>query len=124
MADAALDKEFTIWSGRGWLNSFALGFLVIALVTLFVGYPIVADARAHFLHAAGYGYGGVNGSGQIPSLHMPTLIDADTPSSALTRTGSDGQKYDLVFSDEFNLDGRTFYPGDDPYWEAQNMYYW
>jgi beta-glucanase (GH16 family) len=30
----------------------------------------------------------------------------------------------LVFSDEFNLDGRTFWPGDDPFWEAQNMNYW
>jgi hypothetical protein len=23
----------------------------------------------------------------------------------------------LVFSDEFNTDGRTFYPGDDPFWK-------
>lgn len=50
---------------------------------------------------------------------------------------------ELVFSDEFNTDGRTFYPGgsfpsihssapnfiellfiDDPYWEAVDLYYW
>lgn len=31
---------------------------------------------------------------------------------------------ELVFSDEFNTDGRTFYSGDDPYWEAANMHYW
>lgn len=30
----------------------------------------------------------------------------------------------LVFSDEFNQDGRTFYPGDDPYWEAVDLHYW
>jgi beta-glucanase (GH16 family) len=30
----------------------------------------------------------------------------------------------LVFSDEFNLDDRTFYPGDDPYWEAVDLHYW
>jgi beta-glucan synthesis-associated protein KRE6 len=30
----------------------------------------------------------------------------------------------LVFSDEFNTDGRSFYPGDDPYWEAGDMHYW
>ena len=30
----------------------------------------------------------------------------------------------LVFSDEFNTDGRTFYPGDDPYWEAEDLHYW
>lgn len=31
---------------------------------------------------------------------------------------------ELVFSDEFNTEGRSFYPGDDPYWEAADLYYW
>lgn len=31
---------------------------------------------------------------------------------------------ELVFSDEFNTDGRTFYPGDDPFWEAVDLHYW
>lgn len=34
------------------------------------------------------------------------------------------QEMALVFSDEFNVDGRTFYPGDDPYWEAVDLHYW
>lgn len=54
---------------------------------------------------------------------MPELIDLDTPDSAKTRTGFDGQEYELVFSDEFNTDGRTFYPGDDPFWEAADLWY-
>jgi hypothetical protein len=54
---------------------------------------------------------------------MPELIDVATPDSAKTRTGFDGQEYDLVFSDEFEVDGRTFYPGDDPYWEAVDLWY-
>ena len=29
-----------------------------------------------------------------------------------------------MFSDEFNTEGRTFYPGDDPYWEAVDLHYW
>jgi beta-glucan synthesis-associated protein KRE6 len=29
-----------------------------------------------------------------------------------------------VFSDEFNVDGRTFWPGDDPFWEAVDLHYW
>lgn len=29
-----------------------------------------------------------------------------------------------MFSDEFNVDGRTFYPGQDPYWEAVDLHYW
>lgn len=29
----------------------------------------------------------------------------------------------LQFSDEFNTPGRTFYPGDDPYWTAMDLWY-
>lgn len=54
---------------------------------------------------------------------MPGLVDPDTPDSAKSRTGFDGEEYELVFSDEFETDGRTFYPGDDPYWEAVDLWY-
>ena len=50
--------------------------------------------------------------------------DTDTPDSAKSRTGFDGEQYELVFSDEFNTDHRTFYPGDDPFWEAVDLHYW
>ena len=56
-------------------------------------------------------------------FQMPELIDSTTPDSAKTRTGFDGTPYELVFSDEFTLDNRTFYPGDDPYWEAVDLWY-
>ena len=53
------------------------------------------------------------------------LIDLDTPKEVYTKSGyTDGSEYVLVFSDEFNTDGRTFYPGDDPYWEAADLHYW
>ncbi|KDN43286.1 hypothetical protein RSAG8_06253, partial [Rhizoctonia solani AG-8 WAC10335] len=53
------------------------------------------------------------------------LIDKDTPKSAYTRTSHvDGTTYDLVFGDEFNVEGRSFYAGDDPCWEAIDMHYW
>lgn len=56
---------------------------------------------------------------------MARLIDTDTPNEALTSTAyEDGAPYKLVFSDEFNVDGRSFYPGDDPYWEAVDLRYW
>jgi beta-glucanase (GH16 family) len=54
---------------------------------------------------------------------MPSLIDPDTPEAAKSRVGHDGNQYNLVFSDEFNTDGRTFGPGDDPYWEAVDLWY-
>lgn len=44
-------------------------------------------------------------------------------SSAKSRTGFNGQDYELVCSDEFNTDGRSFYPGDDPYREAVDLWY-
>ncbi|CAE6533395.1 unnamed protein product, partial [Rhizoctonia solani] len=53
------------------------------------------------------------------------LAMTPTPKSAYTRTSHvDGTTYDLVFSDEFNVEGRSFYPGDDPYWEAVDLHYW
>jgi len=58
----------------------------------------------------------------IPGLRG--LIDDKTPERAYSRTGFDGHKYSLVFSDEFETDGRSFWPGDDPYWEAVDLHYW
>jgi beta-glucan synthesis-associated protein KRE6 len=53
------------------------------------------------------------------------LIDVDTPPEAFTRRAMyKDEEWQLVFSDEFNEDGRTFYPGDDPYWEAVDLHYW
>lgn len=74
----------------------------------------------------GFNLGGINGSGQVPS--MPGnwgLVDLETPQNAYTKASYvDGSDWQLVFSDEFNTDGRTFYPGDDPYWEAVDLHYW
>jgi beta-glucanase (GH16 family) len=51
------------------------------------------------------------------------LIDPDTPQSAMTRKSYDGSTQKLVFSDEFNTDGRTFYDGDDPFFQAVDIWY-
>ena len=50
------------------------------------------------------------------------LIDPDTPQSAHNRLGFDGKTYQLVFSDEFNKAQRTFKSGDDPFWEAVDLF--
>jgi len=53
------------------------------------------------------------------------LVDLDTPKDAYIKTSiRDGSQMLLVFSDEFNEEGRSFYPGDDPYWEAEDLHYW
>lgn len=51
------------------------------------------------------------------------LIDPDTPKSAMEKKGQFGDEYELVFSDEFNDNNRTFYEGDDPYFFAPDIWY-
>ena len=107
-----------------------------------IGYPVATYAWRIVPNPLGFNLGGINASGQVGNLYpciqlnttfvfqVPTmgnfgLIDLDTPKDAHHRAGYlDGSNYVLVFSDEFNTDGRTFYPGDDPYWEAADLHYW
>ena len=52
------------------------------------------------------------------------LVDLHTPTDAYTKADYiNGKSWQLIFSDEFNVDGRTFYPGDDPFWEAVDLWY-
>ncbi|KAF8527499.1 glycoside hydrolase family 16 protein [Hysterangium stoloniferum] len=123
--DAMLERKVTLFSARGWLNIGAIVILISGLVTLFAAYPVISFYSQPRPRKSGFNLGGINGTGQIPVL--PGLfqpIDPDTPQQALTKIGKDGKQYNLVFSDEFNTDGRTFYPGDDPYWEAADLNYW
>ncbi|KAH9997835.1 glycoside hydrolase family 16 protein [Russula vinacea] len=112
--DAAQDSSFTIFSARGWANVSVLVLLMAGLITLFAGYPIISFYNTTPLVTLGNNFGGGNGTGQIPDLpRNPTLIDNDTEKQFYTKTASDGSQWNLVFSDEFNKDGRTFWPGDD-----------
>lgn len=74
----------------------------------------------------GFNFGGINASGQLPDLPGNWgLVDKDTPVELRTKVDYvTGQTWELIFSDEFNVDGRSFYPGDDPYWEAVDLHYW
>ncbi|KAG6863220.1 hypothetical protein C0991_007351 [Blastosporella zonata] len=58
-----------------------------------------------------------------PSARSRLNCATDPPDFTNTRVGYDSFTYDLVFSDEFNISGRTFYPGDDPFWEAVDLWY-
>ena len=121
--DARLDRRFTLCSGRGWANVLALFLLASALLGLFGAYPIIDALTRNPPDKAGSS--AANGTGQITQFpNFPALVDNATPTDALTRTGADGKSYHIVFSDEFEHDGRTFYPGDDPYWEAVDLHYW
>ena len=127
--DVDSTSKFNISSWRGWANAMMLFFLLMAIVGIFAIYPIITfyvnTNAAHGGHTSGYNLGGVNASGQYPMIpNLPQLIDPDTPEDVKTRTGFDGEQWNLVFSDEFNVDGRTFFPGDDPFWTAVDIHYW
>ncbi|KNZ52052.1 uncharacterized protein VP01_370g1 [Puccinia sorghi] len=133
---------FTLWSARGWANLYLYitarrpGSFCLAIL----GWPILAYFREHTLSDL---FAGPNGRDigfrravsfflclNVARQALPTipssreLVDPDTPREAKSRVGADGEEYELVFSDEFNVDGRTFWKGDDPFWEAADQHYW
>jgi hypothetical protein len=115
-----LSSPFDITSWRGWANAITLLVLLGAVIGIFALYPLISfyvtDGSASGKNTSGYNLGGVNATGQIPSIPgLPSLVDPDTPADVYTRTGFDGNEWTLVFSDEFNVDGRTFYPGGESF---------
>ena len=54
-----------------------------------------------------------------PRSYRPKYSRLDNNETSLY----DGSELILIFS-EFNNAGRTFYPGDNPYWEAVGLHYW
>ena len=123
-AQDSIDKPVSFLNPRSISNLGVLGLLVACLLGLFIALPVVTYVQnsGHDLFLSETS--GVN-TFEIPqsTIHTPSLIDSDTPESARSRVGYDGNTYNLVFSDEFNLDGRSFEPGDDPFWEAVDLWY-
>ncbi|KAG7095496.1 hypothetical protein E1B28_006235 [Marasmius oreades] len=112
------------WSWRGIWNLGLLALMLLALIALFLLYPVITELHSRARNDAINGNIRVNATGQAPVLpNVRELVDKETPQSARTRKGFDGEEYELVFSDEFNEDGRTFWPGDDPYFEAMDFWY-
>ncbi|KIS70932.1 putative glucan synthase subunit protein [Mycosarcoma maydis] len=115
-------------SPRGLLNIGTLTVIGLGLILLFGGYPVISWlSRSKASTKGGFNLGGANATGQVADLKIGRgLIDPDTPESVKTRTtlNGSGKKMNLVFSDEFNRDGRSFYPGDDPFWTAVDLHYW
>lgn len=111
---------------RALLNIGTLFLILIGMLMLFLGYPLLqAFHLVEYTSAGSSNLGGTNSSGQLPDLSelgLPSMIDPETPQDVRTRVGYDGKNYQLVFSDEFNTDGRTFWPGDDPFWEAVDLW--
>ncbi|KAF7327601.1 GH16 domain-containing protein [Mycena kentingensis (nom. inval.)] len=112
-----------VFTGRGLQNVGCIFLLCLCIVGLFLGYPLttflIRPPTVQDRH--------VNATGQVPQ--MPGnwgLIDEKTPKEFYKIHGyhDPGDTLELVFSDEFETAGRSFYPGDDPYWEAVDLHYW
>jgi len=109
------------------MNLGCLALLAVGIITLFAGYPVISYfTKPKLSYNDGFNLGGTNASGIVPEMPGGRgPIDKDTPDEAMTKISYvDGSKLKLIFSDEFNQDGRTFYKGDDPYWEAVDLHYW
>lgn len=114
---------------RGVCNIFVMVAILSILIGIFVLYPVVS----HYDHAAQAAlFSGTdsnnnpsNNGGATNSTYSRTkdvLIDPDTPSSAKSWTGIDQTTYELVFSDEFKMEGRSFGSNDDPFWQAVSLH--
>lgn len=120
------ESKFICCSGRGFLNVLVLFILVAGLLALFAGYPIISHfEKKQESNLGAYNIGGTNGTGQVPIVvPLIKLKDPETPSQAQAWTSPiTNDKYHLVFSDEFNTEGRTFWPNDDPFWEGADIWY-
>ncbi|EQC34759.1 hypothetical protein SDRG_07569 [Saprolegnia diclina VS20] len=65
--------------------------------------------------------GNQNDPTQPTKSGLGTWIDAHTPTDAYTKLSSRGDTWNLVMSDEFNLDGRQFAYGNDHIWTALDI---
>ncbi|KAF2865346.1 beta-glucan synthesis-associated protein SKN1 [Massariosphaeria phaeospora] len=122
------DRDCDILTKRGAMNIGALAVMTIGLLVLFIGYPVLTFAHKFTVKEKTPCTNNplcIPGKENEPLLQnvRKGLIDPDTPKSAMTRKAHDGSTQVLVFSDEFNEDGRTFYPGDDPYFTAVDIWY-
>jgi beta-glucan synthesis-associated protein KRE6 len=122
---------------RIFVSTIGAIFLILGILTLFIVLPVIffLGKVRMALPGADYNYfpdtrpprtwAWVNDNNYSLLTNSRTgLIDPETPDSAKVRKSTfDGADLHLVFSDEFNQNNRTFYPGDDPYWTAPNIWY-
>lgn len=122
--DADMDRRCQGLDRRGWLALAGLVCLGIGAILLFIVLPVLTysglterKATTEVVeHLSDYEYG-------ILSAIRTDLVDPDTPRDAQHHKSKDGDSWDLVFSDEFNKEGRTFYEGDDQFWTAMDFWY-
>ena len=129
--DTRLKPKRSDYMRRDQVVSFAgLAILVTGLLCVFIVIPVLTFSGTIQRDTTPANATITHGPGWVNDVVHPLLknirnglIDPDTPASAMTRTAVDGSKLNLVFSDEFEKNNRTFYQGDDPFWLAQDLWY-
>lgn len=121
-------RDCDVFTARGIINVGALVILSLGLLVLFIGYPVLTFVDKMTKPEIGPCTNNplciVGKQGMAHLLNVRKgLIDPDTPASVKSRTSHDGTKQTLVFSDEFNKPGRTFYDGDDAYFQGVDIWY-
>ena len=97
--------------------------LLLSTLMLFLGYPVLHAYTEHRHNEARQTP--VDTNLEAISALPRSRIDPSTPHDALTRQNTYNNKtMRLVFSDEFETPGRSFYAGEDPFWEAESLHYW
>ncbi|KRZ98301.1 uncharacterized protein AC631_05938, partial [Debaryomyces fabryi] len=126
--DAAYDKNRFIHDLKN-MDRRSLGgllgviFLVLAAIVVFILLPVLTYSGVTSPYVpesyeilTSYRY-------PLLSAIRTDLVDPDTPAEVLTKKTSKGETWKLVFSDEFNAEGRTFYDGDDQFFQAADLWY-
>ncbi|KAI9884492.1 MAG: hypothetical protein M1823_003707 [Watsoniomyces obsoletus] len=120
-------RDCDIFSRRGLVNVGGLAFITLGVLLLFIGYPVLTFTKRLIDPTGGACRNNPQciDVGPVPLMKniRRGLIDPDTPNSVKSRRTADGKKQKLVYSDEFNTPGRTFYDGDDPHWQAVDIWY-
>lgn len=128
VADAIYDKN-RFWYDLKNLDSKSVGGLIgfvallVGCLALFVVFPVltysglispsVPESYEVLTH---YSY-------PLLSAIRTNLVDPDTPEDALYTKTRLGELWKLTFSDEFNVEGRTFYEGDDQFFQGLDSHY-
>lgn len=129
VADAEYDKNRFMYDLRNMDRRSAFGlvgfiFLLIGAGLLFVLLPVLTYTGVtspmtpeHYEILTDYKY-------PLSAAIRTSLVDPDTPQEAYTKKTRTGEEWVLTFSDEFDAEGRTFYSGDDQFFEAVDLNYY
>ncbi|KAK0183594.1 hypothetical protein F5146DRAFT_1149786 [Armillaria mellea] len=99
------DPKVDRLSPRGMANVAALIALLIAIISLFVVYPIAEDTIPQSRHGV---------RSQVPFRNLISSYDISLGQDAVTKPG----EYTLIFKDEFDRDNRPLINGNDPVWHT------